>query len=460
MPYLFKKYYPIRNILFFLGEGGLIFISMIAVYLVFKGLNLFLIDSALFTAQALLVTFTFQMCLYFFDLYDLSKHQNMPDTATRITQAFGIGCIILAGIFFFAPLVTISTKIFWSGYVTISLVLLLYRFLYYRVLQRRMFVEGTVIIGTGKLAQEITREVEGRQDSIYSILAYIGQTEPEYNPKSVPLANSLEEMQDLLPNLHVERIIVAPDDRRGATPVKTLLNCKMRGIIIEQGVTFYERVTGKILVERVDPSWLIFSDGFIQGRWRYLLKRLLDICFAAFLLLATLPIMLLSALLIKLESPGPILYLQDRVGENSVVFKVIKFRSMRQDAEKDGAVWASESDPRVTRYGSIMRKLRIDELPQLWNVLKGEMSLVGPRPERQVFVEELITQIPYYNIRHSVKPGITGWAQVCYPYGASTEDALRKLEYDLYYIKNNSIALDLLVIFHTFKTVLFGKGAR
>lgn len=460
MPYLFNKYYPPRNIAFFLGEGFLIFLSMITVYWLFKGTGLFLIDWGLYASQAMVVTCIFQLCLYFFDLYDLSKDQSLPDTATRITQAFGVGCIILAGVYYIAPPVMITTRIFWSGYIITSLILLLYRFLYYLVLRKRMFVQGVVVIGTGRLANEIAREVEGRQDSAYRILAFIGNKKPDFNVCGVPILENLEDLRKILPAEQVQRIVVAPDDRRGSTPVRTLLNCKMRGVTIEQGVTFYERMTGKILVERVDPSWIIFSDGFTLSRWKYILKRLLDIVFAGTLLMLALPVMIVSAVIIKLESRGPVFYLQERVGENSSIFKVIKFRSMCQDAEKNGAVWAKENDDRVTRFGGFIRKVRIDELPQLWNVLKGEMSLVGPRPERQVFVDELIKDIPYYNIRHGVKPGVTGWAQVCYPYGASKEDALRKLEYDLYYIKNISIALDLLVVFHTVKTVLFGKGAR
>lgn len=460
MPYLFNKYYSPRNIAFFIGEGFLIFSSMIIVYWVFKGTGLFLIDWELYATQAIIVTFIFQLCLYFFDLYDLGKDQSVPDTATRLTQAFGVGCVILAGIYYLAPPVMITTRIFWSGYVCTSLVLLLYRFLYCLVLRKKLFVQGIVIIGTGRLSKEIAIEIEGRQDSAYRILAFIGTQEPGFNVNGAPVLENLEDIRKILPTEQVERIIVALDDRRGTTPVRTLLNCKMRGVAIEQGVTFYERITGKILVERVDPSWIIFSDGFILTRWKYLMKRLLDLISSAILLLLFFPVMVVSAIVVKLESKGPVFYMQERVGENSCIFEVIKFRSMCQDAEKNGAVWAKENDDRVTRFGGFMRKVRIDELPQLWNVLKGEMSLVGPRPERQVFVEELVKDIPYYNIRHGVKPGVTGWAQVCYPYGASKEDALKKLEYDLYYIKNISIVLDLLVIFKTVKTVLFGRGAR
>lgn len=258
----------------------------------------------------------------------------------------------------------------------------------------------------------------------------------------------------------VKRIIVALDDRRGTMPVNDLLHCKLQGISINDGISFYEAVTGKILVSKVNPAWLIFSGGFKTGPVRYFVKRMMDIGFSVFGLLVSLPFTLLTAILIKLESPGPVFYCQERVGEREQVFKVIKFRSMRDDAEKNGAVWAMTDDPRVTRVGAFIRKFRIDEVPQMWNVLRGEMSFVGPRPERPVFVEQLNKVIPYYSLRHSIKPGLTGWAQVCYPYGASEKDALRKLEYDLYYIKNMTVFLDLLTVFRTVRTVIFRVGAR
>lgn len=446
--------------MFFLIEGTLIFSSFLLSCLLFLGINNFVSDIGLFCTQAIVVTVVFQLCLYFFDMYEMRRDHNMLDIAIRLTQAFGVGCIVLGILYYVLPPMLIHTYIFWTGYLLVSISLLFYRYLYHRILRRRMFVQDLVVIGTGELASEIAKEIEGRHNSVYRIVAFVGNGSPAYNPYNVPVFKNLEDVERVVPLHSVQRIIVAPDDKRGGTPIRRLLKCKLAGTIVEQGVTFYERITGKIMVEKVDPSWIVFSDGFtVISRWRYLLKRFMDVALSGGLLLINIPIMLISAIIVKLESPGPIFYLQERVGEGDVPFMVIKFRSMRQDAEKDGAVWAQENDSRVTRFGSFIRKVRIDELPQLWNVLKGEMSLVGPRPERQVFVEQLVEEIPYYDIRHVVKPGVTGWAQVSYPYGASKQDALRKLEYDLFYIKNNSIALDLLVIFYTVKTVL-GKGGR
>lgn len=460
MPTFFKTYYPLRKVVFFLGEALLIFLSLLAVDWYMLGSGLFFLDLLLYSARALLVTLIFQLCLYFFDLYDISGEISFPRTVTRMTQAFGCGCVILAVIYYVAPFMIITTQIFWIGYLVICLTVYSWRGAYYFILRKRFFVQNVLVVGTGNLASEIAREIEGVQDSVHKICGFVGNGESVFNPYGAPIRAHLEDYEDFYLKHKLERIIVALDNRRGETPVKTLLKCKMMGISIEQGVGFYERITGKILVEKVMPSWIIFSEGFAFSRWTYHFKRLTDLFLATILFLLTLPVLLITALLIKLESPGPVFYIQERVGEKNIPFRLIKFRSMRQDAEKNGAVWAMENDPRVTRVGAVIRRLRIDELPQLFNILKGEMSLVGPRPERQVFIDELVKKIPFYAIRHELKPGVTGWAQVCYPYGASERDALKKLEYDLYYLKNLSLALDLLIIFKTIKTVIARKGSR
>jgi sugar transferase (PEP-CTERM system associated) len=460
MPTLFNKYYPVRTIVFFLGEGSLIFLSLLAVDWVMLGSGLFFLDFWSNSARAFLVTLIFQLCLYFFDQYDLSNEVSLPNTFTRMTQAFGVGCILLGGIYYSVPFMIISTQIFWLGYLVICLSVSVWRGAYYLVLRKRLFVQNILLVGTGDLASDIARVIEGVQDSVYRVIGFVGDREPAYNPHGAPIRPTLEDFEERLSGHGLERIIVALDDGRGATPIRSLLNCKLRGITIEQSTTFYERVADKILVERIAPSSIIFSDGFSLSRWKYHVKRMIDVLFSFIVLLVSLPVLFVTAVAIKLESAGPVFYFQERVGEGNRPFRIIKFRSMRQDAEKNGAVWARKNDDRVTRVGEVIRTLRIDEIPQLWNVFKGEMSLVGPRPERQIFVNELEKKIPYYSIRHEVKPGVTGWAQVCYPYGASELDALKKLEYDLYYMKNISIAFDLLVIFKTVKTVLFKKGSR
>ncbi len=460
MPYIFNKYYPARNIIFFLGEGLLIFLSLLFVNWLFKGTVNFLIDRYDCFQQALLVAFVFQLCLYYYDLYDLGDDLSIFMTATRITQAFGVGCIVLAVLYYLMPTIIISTRIFWTGYFLIYCLILVWRACFYYILQNKLFVQSILLVGTGKLAMDIAREIEGKYDSPYRILAFVGNKKPAYNPRKVGVYESIELLHGQLLEKQIDRIIVAFDDRRGSMPVEPLLDYKLSGIPVEQGISFYERLTGKIMVERANPSTIIFSHKFSIGRVQSLVKRCFDIGLSIVIFILALPVMVAAAIIIKFETPGPIFYSQERVGKGRKLFKILKFRSMVQDAEKDGAVWAATNDSRVTRFGGFIRKTRIDELPQLFNVIKGEMSLVGPRPERPMFVHELKKRIPYYDIRHSVRPGVTGSAQVSYPYGASEEDALRKLEYDLFYLKHISVALDLLLIFKTVKTVLFAKGGR
>jgi sugar transferase (PEP-CTERM system associated) len=263
--------------------------------------------------------------------------------------------------------------------------------------------------------------------------------------------------------LEIDEIVVAMDDRRQQYPLKDLLDCRLAGIEVIELASFFERETGKVYLDILIPSWMIFGEGFRRDFLRRYSERAFDLSASFVLLVLALPIIVLTVLAIKIEEGlrAPVLYGQPRVGYAGRVFRVLKFRSMRIDAEKDGrARWATQNDDRVTRVGRFIRKVRIDELPQLFNVLTGRMSFVGPRPERPEFVKQLSESIPYYDVRHAVKPGITGWAQLCYPYGASEEDALQKLQYDLYYVKNHSLVIDILILLQTVEVVLFNKGAR
>jgi sugar transferase (PEP-CTERM system associated) len=272
---------------------------------------------------------------------------------------------------------------------------------------------------------------------------------------------SAVDIDRIIATRHVDRIVVGMTNRRGRLPIEQLLRAKMSGVRVEDATTTYERLTGKILLDDLKPSWLIFSDGFRASRVTRAVKRMLDLAFSILLAIASAPFMILTALAIRLDSAGPTLYSQERVGENGGVFKIYKFRSMRTDAEMAGQpVWARDNDDRITRVGRFIRKTRLDELPQLWNVMRGDMSFVGPRPERPFFVEQLAREIPFYLQRHAVKPGLTGWAQVKYRYGSTVEDAMEKLRYDLYYIKHMSIVFDLTIVLDTVKVILFGKGAK
>ena len=418
----------------------------------------------MFWPKVLLVSIITQLSLYLNDLYEFKIMDSNIDLASRLIQSIGITSITLAIIYFLWPDVIIGRWIFFASLIVLLLFLVSWRLLYSLVIRRKLFAEKAIILGSGELARDMLHEIESRKDLSYDIVCAIA------NEKNQDMKDQFRDMSvhygfDNICNLaeaeNVKSVIVALDEKRGILPYEELLKCKVKGMDIIDGESFYERITGKLLVEKINPSWLIFADGFVKSKVSRAVKRLVGLLLSTLMLVLLSPLILLVAIAIKLDSPGAALFSQERVGEYGKIYTLHKFRSMRADAEKEsGPVWASEEDPRVTRMGKIIRKLRIDELPQLWNVFKGDMSFVGPRPERPVFVEKLKKIIPYYNERLSVKPGVTGWAQIKYPYGASEEDALQKLKYDLYYIKNMSLVMDLIVIFHTAKIVLLGRGAR
>lgn len=320
-----------------------------------------------------------------------------------------------------------------------------------------------LIFGAGPAAQIVGATLKASDPNAHIVGYLSGPNEKEVSvPGEELLSTSGQSLTETARRLQVDEIVVALTERRaGSMPLRQLLDCKLSGIKVYDIATHFEKTLGQIRIDYVNAGWLIFGNGFNQGFARTLVKRLFDIVCAALLIILALPVMAFTAVLIKLESRGPLLYRQERVGQNGRTFQVCKFRSMRTDAEKDGRpVWATANDSRVTRVGAVIRKLRIDELPQLFNVLKGEMSLVGPRPERPFFVEQLTAQIPYFAARHSVKPGVTGWAQVRYQYGSTVEDSQEKLQYDLYYVKNHSLFLDIIILFETVFVVLTAKGAR
>jgi sugar transferase (PEP-CTERM system associated) len=335
-------------------------------------------------------------------------------------------------------------------------------------LGRGLLKRRVLILGNGAQAARIAKLVETGENEHFVPISFIGmpderssvRSDTDHRSASVPAPLTDDTLTAMVYRLGASEIVVAADDRRGI-PVRQLLHCKLAGIKVIDFLDFWERETRTVDLEALRPSWLFYSDGFRCGPLDEFLKRAFDIAVSLALLLLTLPLLAVTACLIKLESPGPIFYHQDRVGLRGRVFTILKFRSMRVDAETDGRPrWASERDPRVTRIGAIIRKLRVDELAQIFNVLRGDMSFIGPRPERPFFVAELTQSIPYYSERHWVRPGITGWAQVNYPYGASTEDAWIKLTYDLYYVKNRSIFLDIMILLQTTRVIFWNYGAR
>ena len=462
---LFRQYVSPRKIIFIIGEGILIFLAVTLASFFLLGRDIG-IEGVLemFWPKVLLVSIITQLTLYLNDLYEFKIMDSNIDLASRLIQSIGITSITLAIIYFLWPDVIIGRWIFFASLIVLLLFLVSWRLLYSLVIRRKLFAEKAIILGSGELARDMLHEIKSRKDLSYDIVCAIA------NEKNQDMKDQFRDMSvhygfDNICNLaeaeNVKSVIVALDEKRGILPYEELLKCKVKGMDIIDGESFYERITGKLLVEKINPSWLIFADGFVKSKVSRAVKRLVGLLLSTLMLVLLSPLILLVAIAIKLDSPGAALFSQERVGEYGKTYTLHKFRSMRADAEKEsGPVWASEEDPRVTRMGKIIRKLRIDELPQLWNVFKGDMSFVGPRPERPVFVEKLKKIIRYYNERFSVKPGVTGWAQIKYPYGASEEDALQKLKYDLYYIKNMSLVMDLIVIFHTAKIVLLGRGAR
>ncbi|MFC1816189.1 TIGR03013 family XrtA/PEP-CTERM system glycosyltransferase [Thermodesulfobacteriota bacterium] len=344
--------------------------------------------------------------------------------------------------------------------------MLVWRFFYMLVLSHGIFNQKIILLGSGELAQKIEAEVHEKKDSGYTISVKVQKNRDitDRDIKADPLCiikRDYDGLCEAANELNIRKIVVAISEKRGAFPIRELLKCRVDGIDILEGNSFYEMLTGKLIVEQINPAWLIFSEGFRKSLFRRFVKRTEDLILSFIMLVFLMPLVILIGLLIKMDSKGPVFFSQERVGEDRKPYRVYKFRSMITDAEKlSGPVWAKGDDERVTRVGERIRKLRIDEIPQLWNVLKGDMSFVGPRPEREFFVKQLEEIIPYYGERFTVKPGLTGWAQVSYGYGASVEDAIEKLNYDLFYIKNMSTFRDLMIVFRTVKIVLFGKGAR
>lgn len=380
-------------------------------------------------------------------------------TLLRLLLGFAIGLLVMGLVSLAFPGLMVRPFVFGVALVSSFLGIATCRLACFANTDAR-FSRRVLVLGVGERALQIENL---RRASDRVGITLIGYVDIGIGPQMVNSASVIRPTGSLLElarRFAADEIVIAIDDRRKGLPINEILDCKMDGIgILEEG-TFLERQLGKIRLDALHPSQVIFSDGFTQAVLKKTEKRILDVAIASLLLLLSLPLFILAALAIYLESGGPILYRQQRVGLRGQVFDIFKFRSMRVDAERNGPVWAAQGDSRTTRIGRIIRRFRIDELPQLLNVLKGDMSFVGPRPERPEFVADLSRAIPYYELRHHVKPGITGWAQISYPYGASIKDAREKLQYDLYYLKNYSIFLDINILLQTAQVILLGKGVR
>ena len=408
-----------------------------------------------------LVTALCQLCFYYNDLYDLTVVQSSREVIIRLLQATGAAAIVLAVAGVIVPSLILDPSTFLTALGVFVIAVATWRVAFNYFAHDPHLEERVVVVGTGRAAQLVARQIGGQHDFAYRLVGFVDDDEGVELVRHHEVLGKAADLRAIIAEHQVDRIIVGLSDRRGRLPIQELLQAKLSGVRVEDATTTYERLTGKILIDDLKPSWLIFSDGFRSSRLTRVLKRMLDLSLSMIGFLLAAPLMAITALAIRLDSPGPVLYSQERVGENGRIFTVYKFRSMRNDAERGGqAIWARDKDDRITRVGRVIRATRLDELPQLWNVMRGDMSFVGPRPERPFFVEQLAREIPFYVERHSVKPGVTGWAQVKYQYGSSIEDAMEKLRYDLYYVKHMSVIFDLTIVLDTVKVVLFGKGAK
>jgi len=454
-----------RTILLILAESALVYGAIIgAVYLRvgFEDAPLELVVKNGYWKAAVAAFFCLA-AFYLFDLYDFLVMHDRKELVLRLVQALGLAWIALAFSFYTFPGLMLGRGISLIALPLALALMVLWRVSIHWFLGHPNFGERILIVGSGNLAVELAREVLDRPDAGYRIVGFVG-TDADLlgksliNPRVIGLTDQLA---DIVKREGIDRIVVAMGERRGQLPTNELLQLSLAGqVTIEEGASFYERLTSRVSLNMLRPSWLIFTGRGRQAKVAELLRSAVHWLVALFGLILSLPIIIVTAILIKLESRGPIFYKQDRVGKNGRAFTLAKFRSMRVDAEESGPVWASKGDTRTTRVGRIIRKIRIDEIPQFWNILKGEMSFVGPRPERPHFVAQLAQEIPFYEQRHLIAPGLTGWAQIKYPYGASTEDARQKLQYDLFYIKNQGLILDAIILFETIKIILFGRGAQ
>jgi sugar transferase (PEP-CTERM system associated) len=420
-------------------------------------------DEGSILARGLLFTGAIFACTMAFGLYSARQRARTVGILVRVVASVGAGVAVTAMGFYLVPHLWIDRSVLAIAGLLVIAIMLILRLGFSRLSGDTPFKRRVLVYGTGRRAMPIAGL---RRSSDLRGFVLVGFVQPPGEELALPPDRQVYAcgvLLELCERHEVDEIIVAMDERRDALPIRELLDCRLAGIDVTELVTFLERETGRVRIDVLNPSWLIFGEGFKRGSIRLQSARVLDLLAASALFFLTCPLMLITALAIMLEDGwrAPLFYQQERVGFGGRIFNLLKFRSMRVDAEAAGeALWAQKNDSRVTRVGAVIRKLRIDELPQILNVLKGEMGFVGPRPERPQFVEQLAEKIPYYIERLSVKPGITGWAQLCYPYGSSEQDALEKLQYDLYYIKNRNLLFDIAILVQTAEVVLMGKGAR
>jgi sugar transferase (PEP-CTERM system associated) len=453
---LFNVYYPVRTLLLLIGEALIVWTSFLlgAVFELREDSYLVLNYEGGYL-KIFGVTILVLLCSHWLDLYDTARLQTKNELYFRLLMVPGVLAFVLAAIAYVRPNYLLGSGSSAVGLLILTVALFGWRLGFTWLVQLPILVERVYVLGTGERAQRLVQGLRQNPEIGVEIASWTGKMEG-----AVTLEAVAAHLMDVVQKQKVHRVIVATRDRRGGLPMKELLELRMQGVKIEDATSWLEKINGKIEIENLNPSWLVFGQGFRRSTIFIGVRRVLSVAISLAGLILALPLFPLIMLAIQCDSKGPIFYTQTRVGKGGRTFKVVKFRTMRQDAEAGGPKWAGDNDPRITRIGKFLRSSRLDEIPQLWCVLKGDMAFVGPRPERPEFIEMLSKEIPYYGVRHMVRPGLTGWAQVKYKYGSTVADAREKLQYDLFYIKNASLGLDLLIIFQTVKTVLLRRGAQ
>ena len=420
------------------------------------------IDAVSFLGQAAALSLCCIVAFYYNDLYDLRVVRSFAEFTTRLVQGLGVALLLLAGFYTLFPDMRVGDGALVPSLLFIVGLLLPIRAVGYAVMRRRAFADRVLILGTGELARKLVEEIEARPHYRYQIVGVTdeGQAGIE-EPMKYPLLGPIERLDKIVAEVQADRIIVALAERRGCMPMRQLLEAEAHGILVEEGMATYEHFTKKLAIEALSPSFLVFSRGFRKTKRQLASRRLVSLVVAAVGLVVAAPLMALIALAIKLDSRGPVFFIHERAGYHGRPFRLVKFRTMHgQPAHHPDSVWDRDDQGRITRVGRWLRKLRLDELPQLWNILKGDMDLVGPRPEIVENIKVMADLVPYYSLRHVVRPGLTGWAQVRYGYSVSLEQVTEKMRYDLFYIKHMSFWLDLRILVDTVKIVLFGRGAK
>lgn len=454
-----------RSALCFLVEGGIIIFSVVTSFIILHGrAGTPVVSMGDVVARGLVITFFCQTCMYLLDLYDLMLSQTWGERFFALTIAVGFVSVGMGLLSYALPKFAVAGSMYYLSILIASALLLVWRYLFEIYITRFAPRENILVVGTGEVARLIGQEVNKRQRLGFRLAGFItppASTNPHPVEEIGKILGDHTSMDRIVKSHGISKIVVAIEDRRGWYPVKEMLALRVKGREVVEWPIFLEKLSGKLPIDNLSPSFIIFNEGFRKATILLAFRRVLSAFFAAAALIVLLPFFCLIAILIILDSPGLPIYSQARVGKNGKRFRIHKFRTMVKNAEYNGdAIWAAKNDSRVTKVGRVLRKSRIDELPQLFNVLMGELDFVGPRPERPEFVEKLEYLIPYYSLRHTVKPGITGWAQVMFHYAGTIEESKEKLQYDLFYIKNMSLRLDLLILFHSMKIVLRGRGAR